>query len=142
MSQGSPNDARAFSSSSLARVPAGTDTPNPADTVKALIDGAGEGRCFIAASEERAPGRSTHGAPGGDAPAPALDSQVREQTSLKDGEWYVLAEKKNEITRRTILVFPLVWKGVLLGSQHCAALFFRGVDVALMEPDTHPTVSH
>lgn len=31
--------------------------------------------------------------PRGDAPAPELDSQVREQTSLKDGEWYVLAEK-------------------------------------------------
>lgn len=25
--------------------------------------------------------------PRGDAPAPELDSQVREQTSLKDGEW-------------------------------------------------------
>lgn len=31
--------------------------------------------------------------PSGDAPAPELDSQVREQTSLKDGEWYVLAER-------------------------------------------------
>lgn len=70
------------------------------------------------ASEEKAEGRPT--------PEDAqLDSQVKEQTSLKDGEWYGLAEKMR-LPEGECWFFALAWKGVLLCSQHCAARLCLG----------------
>lgn len=48
--------------------------------------------------------------------------------------------RKNEITRRTILVFPLVCKGVLLCSQHCAAGFCLGVGLEFTELPLTPSL--
>lgn len=101
---------------------------HPGGTTNAPTDGAGTGQRFYRRVRGKGSGQIHPRSP-----RDTQQPQVREQTSLKDGEWWVLAEK-NEITRRTMLVFPGVWEAVLLGSQHCAALFCQGVGLELTEP--------
>lgn len=69
---------------------------HPGDTINALIDGTATGQMFY--QRKRAPGRSTHGAPGRRS-SPRSGSKL--PLRMGSGRFW----PKNEITRRPVLVF-------------------------------------